>query len=111
MSTPNLTRVVSERGRARSSRSVRRESMPAERAAQRVTQAAIMQSAETDCLLYTWRRATQRASDSAPSFTPLPEPQRMLDAWLAGRRIGEHPPKLYWAVPSPAAFRSSHSME
>jgi hypothetical protein len=39
---------------------------------------------------------------------PLPEPRDVLDAWLAGRRVGERSPHLYWFVPTSAGTFRQH---
>lgn len=58
------------------------------------------------------RRARERRRYRNPQrFAPLPEPKRTLEEWLAGRRIGERTPKLYWFVPTPAGrFRQHHAL-
>jgi hypothetical protein len=48
-----------------------------------VTQAAIMRSADTDCLLYPLRHGPQRSNGFTRSFLPLTEPKRVLEEWLA----------------------------
>ncbi len=47
------------------------------------------------------RRSARRAS--------LPEPASLLEAWLAGRRVGERGERLYWFVPTEFdAFRQAN---
>jgi hypothetical protein len=83
MSTQNLARTVIEGGRARLDHHLRRHSNAEERAAARVTQATIMQSADADCLLYPLRHGPKRANGFTRSFSSLPEPKRLLEEWLA----------------------------
>jgi hypothetical protein len=43
---------------------------------------------------------------------PLPRPQPELERWLAGRRVGERGPSLFWFTPTPAgAFRQDRRLE
>jgi hypothetical protein len=39
---------------------------------------------------------------------PLPEAREVLDDWLAGRRVGERSPHLYWFVPTPTGSFRQH---
>jgi hypothetical protein len=44
-------------------------------------------------------------------YIPLPEAREVLEAWLAGRRVGERAPHLYWFVPTPGgSFRQHHRL-
>jgi hypothetical protein len=46
-----------------------------------------------------------------PWRQPLPEPEKELCAWLAGRRILEHGERLYWLeVTLHGAFRQRHQL-
>jgi hypothetical protein len=83
MSTKNLARTVTDGGRARADRYLRRRSNTEERSAGRVTQVTIMHSADTDCMLYPLRHGPKRANGFTRSFSPLPEPKRLLEEWLA----------------------------
>jgi hypothetical protein len=57
------------------------------------------------------RRAPKRSYGISRAFTPLPEPRRVLDTWLAGRGIGERAPELYWFLPTAAGrFRQHHAL-
>lgn len=189
MATKDLARTVIEGGRSSFNRFDRRLSNAEVRAAWRVTQAMIMQSADADGVLYPLRRHVYRDFHDklAPAerwlarqvgrpwnavrsdlfarfdarttaghhilfdhlladvnlgdpardrwadffvdaqgilrrarerhryrarFVPLPEPKRVLEEWLAGRRIGERAPKLYWFVRTPTGrFRQHHALK
>jgi hypothetical protein len=54
------------------------------------------------------REAPYRPWRSA-RWEPLPEPQRVLEAWLGGRRVGSRGERLYWFVETESgAFRQHH---
>lgn len=43
---------------------------------------------------------------------PLPEPEQVLHAWLAGRRVAVHGARLYWLVSTPhGAFRQQRELD
>lgn len=57
------------------------------------------------------RPEPKRSYSIRSGFTPLPEPKRQLEEWLAGRRIGERAPKFYWFVRTPnGRFRQHHAL-
>jgi hypothetical protein len=55
------------------------------------------------------RRKSKPARWRSPWIeAPLPEPRHALDAWLAGRRVGERSTCFYWFVQTPAGSFRQH---
>jgi hypothetical protein len=57
------------------------------------------------------RRVPRRTWPSRHPDPPLPRPQGELEAWLAGRRVDQRGPVLFWFTPTPyGGFRQDRRL-
>jgi hypothetical protein len=125
MSTRNLARAVIEGGREHG---MKRRCRYGDRAPRATTRSAIarldVRDADTDEWIIPrppkvgrWRRpelrrAERRLDGRVATHQPARRPERVLIAWLSGRRVGALGDSLFWFVPTPrGGYRHSRLLD